>query len=79
MAGEDPVGAAEHVDAAARAAERLELALRTRDGVLLADVPDGVALGVVVDAGLVEADGERLRLTRAGRLLATEVTLRLMA
>lgn len=66
----------EHLGAAARAQERLELALRTRAGVP-ADAfapPDAAAL---TEAGLVTADGGRLVLTRRGRLLANEVTCRL--
>lgn len=54
-----------------RAREALELALRTRDG-----VPVG-ALDVENLDGLVETRGDRVVLTRRGRLLANEVSLRL--
>jgi hypothetical protein len=51
--------------------EGLQLQLRTRSGVP-ADALDADEL-----PGLVEAQGDRLVLTRAGRLLANEVALRL--
>jgi oxygen-independent coproporphyrinogen-3 oxidase len=63
----------EVLDAATRAEEALQLALRTRDGVpvdaLDQDDPD-------LD-GLLERHGDRLVLTVRGRLLANEVALRL--
>ena len=58
-------------DAPTRRFERLELALRTRDG-----VPAGTLDPAGLD-GLVETRGERVVLTRAGRLLANEIALRL--
>jgi oxygen-independent coproporphyrinogen-3 oxidase len=76
-AGASPVAGQERLDDAARASERFGLALRTRAG---AAVPDGVEPGAVAElvaAGLVEAVGDRVVLTRTGRLLATEATLRL--
>ncbi|MHB1930635.1 MAG: coproporphyrinogen-III oxidase family protein, partial [Acidimicrobiales bacterium] len=77
-AGESPVGAGEVLDAGVRAAERVELALRTREGVAVADLPAGADLDFVLGEGLVERDGDRMALTRRGRLLASEVTLRLL-
>jgi hypothetical protein len=51
--------------------EGLQLALRMRDG-----VPSD-ALEIDGLDGLVVTDGVRVRLTRRGRLLANEVSLRL--
>jgi coproporphyrinogen III oxidase-like Fe-S oxidoreductase len=70
-AGESTEAAGEDLDDATRRMERLQLALRTRDGVS-ADVLDTTDL-----TGLVEPFGQRVRLTRAGRLLANEVAMRL--
>jgi putative oxygen-independent coproporphyrinogen III oxidase len=70
-AGEPAEGAGEDLDAPARRMEGLQLQLRTRSGVP-ADALDADEL-----PGLVEAQGDRLVLTRAGRLLANEVALRL--
>lgn len=61
----------EALDESTRRRERLQLALRTSDGVPL-DALDGAAL-----TGLVTLTGNRWVLTRAGRLLANEVSLRL--
>lgn len=64
----------EALDATTRRIEGLQLALRMRDG-----VPDDAlaAADVVELEGLVERSDGRLRLTRAGRLLANEVAIRL--
>jgi oxygen-independent coproporphyrinogen-3 oxidase len=75
-AGRSAEAAAEQLDADERAVEALQLAIRTRDGVpagALAD-DDLAALD-----GLVARDGDRLVLTRRGRLIANEVSLRLRA
>ena len=63
--------AAEVLDDDVRRIEGLQLALRMRDGVPL-DALDGDDL-----PGLVERSGDRWVLTRTGRLLANEVSLRL--
>jgi putative oxygen-independent coproporphyrinogen III oxidase len=70
-AGGSTEAAGEHLDDATRRIEGLQLALRTRDGVP-ADVLDATDLD-----GLLEPAGERVRLTRSGRLLANEVAMRL--
>lgn len=70
-AGEPTEAAAEVLDAPTRRFERLELALRTRDGVPAAAL-DTADLG-----DLVEQRGTRVVLTRRGRLLANEIALRL--
>ena len=63
--------AGETLDAEVRRIEGLQLALRTTDGVPL-EALDGDAL-----PGLVERTGDRWTLTRRGRLLANEVSVRL--
>ena len=63
--------AGETLDDATRHVEGLQLAIRMRDGV------PASALDVEGLDGLVETNGERVRLTRTGRLLANEVSLRL--
>lgn len=63
--------AGETLDEAERALERLQLALRTRDGV------PADALDLDDLEGLVELVGDRAVLTVRGRLLANEVSLRL--
>jgi len=69
--GSSPIAASEELDDKTRALEHLQLALRTADGVPAAALP-------VADLeGLVERDGERVRLTVNGRLLANEVAVRL--
>ena len=71
--GADPVAGEEVLDAAARRQEALELRLRTRDGVPRSALDlDDPAL-----AGLVRPEGDRVVLTTRGRLLASEVSLRL--
>ena len=70
-AGQPTEAAGESLDEETRRIEGLQLALRMRDGVPRA------ALDVEGLEGLVIDDGERVRLTRAGRLLANEVSLRL--
>jgi oxygen-independent coproporphyrinogen-3 oxidase len=70
-AGSSVEAAAEVLDVDARRLEGLQLSLRTRDGVPL-DALDADEL-----TGLVETRDSRLVLTRAGRLLANEVSLRL--
>ena len=66
-----PESASETLDEPTRRFERLELALRTRDGVP-ADALDADEL-----AGMVERRGDRLVLTQSGRLMANEIAVRL--
>ncbi len=70
-AGDTTEAAGEDLDAETRRMEGLQLALRMRDGVPVDALP------VAELEGLVETDGVRVRLTRTGRLLANEVSLRL--
>lgn len=69
---------AEELDPERRAEEALVLSLRTREGAVVAPA----AAGVVRDlraSGLLESTGGRVVLTRRGRFLANEVTVRLLA
>jgi oxygen-independent coproporphyrinogen-3 oxidase len=69
--GESTEAAGETLDDETRRIEGLQLALRMKDGVPASALdPDGLE-------GLIVTDGERVRLTRHGRLLANEVSLRL--
>jgi putative oxygen-independent coproporphyrinogen III oxidase len=69
--GESTEAAGENLDDETRRIEGLQLALRMSDGV------PASALDVDGLEGLVVTDGERVRLTRTGRLLANEVSMRL--
>jgi len=77
-AAASPVAGAEQLDPATRADEALALALRTRLGAAVPPGADAVATELA-DAGLLRRTGDRLVLTRPGRLLGTEVTVRLLA
>jgi oxygen-independent coproporphyrinogen-3 oxidase len=70
--GRSPVGGEEVLDNPTRRLEALQLALRTRDGVIAAALPQGRELD-----GLVVTTGGRAVLTTRGRLLANEVAGRL--
>jgi putative oxygen-independent coproporphyrinogen III oxidase len=72
-AGESPAAAEDILDRAASAREAAVLALRTRAGI----AEDLVAPDPVIDH-LVERSGGRVRLTLQGRLLADEVSRRLV-
>ena len=75
------------VDAAAGLEEAMFLGLRLVEGVDLRELRrefggavDAIAAGLTesVEAGLVEREGERIRLTRAGRMASNEVFERLL-
>ena len=69
--GESTEAAGENLDDETRRIEGLQLALRMKDGVPASALdPDGLD-------GLIVTDGERVHLTRHGRLMANEVSLRL--
>jgi len=76
--GRSPEAGAEALDPDHRDEETFLLALRTRDGARCAP---GAATEVdaLVALGLVTRDGDRVVLTRPGRLVANEVTVRLLA
>ena len=75
-AGRSAEAGDETLDRAGRAREALGLGLRTRSGVAI-DAVDPVQLDLVREIGLAEVTGSRVRLTRPGRLVANEVTIRL--
>jgi putative oxygen-independent coproporphyrinogen III oxidase len=76
-AGEVPEAGSEVIDATVRAEEDVLLGLRTRNGVRLD--PGAAAVAVELsEAGLLEHEGDHWRLTLRGRLLASEVTVRLL-
>jgi oxygen-independent coproporphyrinogen-3 oxidase len=77
-AGASPRAGEEQLDPVRRAEERCALALRTRGGAALAPGarPEAEALAA---AGLLDLRGGCAVLTRRGRLLADEVTARLLA
>ncbi|MGH8932676.1 MAG: radical SAM family heme chaperone HemW [Egibacteraceae bacterium] len=80
LAGDDTTAGDETLDDSGRRAERLMLGLRLAEGVEVAAVEpvDLTQMRRLGDAGLVEVDGERLRLTDKGWPLANAITLRLL-
>jgi putative oxygen-independent coproporphyrinogen III oxidase len=70
-AGESTEASGETLDAETRRIEGLQLSLRTREGISAVD------LNLEGLDGFVEQRGDRVVLTRAGRLVANEVSLRL--
>ena len=71
QAGQPATAADETLDAETRRLEGLQLALRTRDGVPVSSLdPDALE-------SLVEQRGDRIVLTRAGRLVANDISTRL--
>lgn len=75
--GESAEAGGEVLAPAERRRELLGLALRTRAGLAPGEV-DALARAELTAAGLLEDRADRVVLTRAGRLLANEVTLRLL-
>ena len=74
-AGERPEAGSEQLEPDASAEEALALALRTRDG---APVAKREVIDELVADGLCTRMGERVVLTRRGRLLATDITARML-
>ena len=76
-AGIDPGAGDEHLDGPTSTEEAFVLALRTRDG---APAPAGAEQTVaeLVDARLLTRHDDRFVLTRRGRLLAGDVTARIL-
>jgi hypothetical protein len=73
-AGEIPESSSEILDSETRKLEALQLLVRVRDGVPI-DALSAQDREVLSD--LIMQVGDRLVLTRAGRLMANEVSLRL--
>jgi oxygen-independent coproporphyrinogen-3 oxidase len=79
-AGTSPEAAHESLAESARTEESFALALRTRAGAVVAGRSDESSRAVdeLAGHGLLERTGERIVLTRHGRLLASDVTARLL-
>jgi oxygen-independent coproporphyrinogen-3 oxidase len=75
--GTSAVAGSETLDAAARAEEAFALALRMRTGARVDDRAAAVASDLA-EQGLLEQSGNLVVLTRRGRLLASDVTARLL-
>lgn len=75
-AGATVVAAEENLDAQGRRLEGLQLSLRTASGVP-ADAFSTADAEDLCEMGLIRANGSQWQLTRAGRLLANEVAMRL--
>jgi len=65
----------ETLDANQMRDERVQLTLRRREGAALSDLPHGIPPEL---DGLVQVRGDHVVLTREGRLLANEITIRLL-
>jgi oxygen-independent coproporphyrinogen-3 oxidase len=64
----------EHLEDATKESERIIFGLRTSDGILRSKIVDHEAeLADLEKAGYLEARGDRVRLTRTGRLVADEI------
>jgi oxygen-independent coproporphyrinogen-3 oxidase len=72
-AGLSPAAAREVLTGAEQVEERVLLELRLVEGIALADLPAPVLADEPVSRGLAVVEGDRLVLTRAGRLLADGV------
>ena len=75
--GASPVAGSEELAPARRAEEAFALALRTRGGVAVGPAA-AATVADLCDQGLLTVHGDRVVLTRRGRLLATDVTARLL-
>ncbi|MFZ4585386.1 MAG: radical SAM family heme chaperone HemW [Acidimicrobiia bacterium] len=76
-AGESAEAGSEPLDASRQAEDHIVLGLRTVAGVELPESAQVVAAELAAD-GFLQLDGAHARLTRSGRLLANEVTTRLV-
>ncbi len=75
--GESPEAGSEMLDAPAGAEEAFDLALRTRYGAPVAAEADEAAADLE-SAGLLTREGDRVVLTTRGRLMASDITARLL-
>ena len=74
--GRSAIAAEEQLSDAQRSFERLELAIRTTDGVEQSALSES---DIELLEGLIEVEGGRIVLTRRGRMLANEVIVRLQS
>jgi oxygen-independent coproporphyrinogen-3 oxidase len=79
--GQSPAAGRETLDHEAQTTERLMLAVRTRRGLPLADVPDAARhrLRDLASWGLIEPVTDAVVLTQRGRLMADAVVTELLA
>ena len=77
VSGRSPEAGGEVLDPARRAEEAWALALRTREGASSSGIDAGLVADLA-DSDLVHRDDTRIVLTRRGRMLATDVTARLL-
>jgi putative oxygen-independent coproporphyrinogen III oxidase len=75
--GTSAVGGDEVLDAETRAEEAFALALRTRGGARF-EPAAAAAVTDLAERGILDLSGDRIVLTRRGRLLASDVTARLL-
>jgi len=76
-AGDSTEAGSEHLDPAPRAEEACALALRTRAGATIGEAAAAVVTELA-ESGFVQQVGDRVVLTSRGRLLASDVTTRLL-
>lgn len=74
LEGGDRFGSLEKLDAETLRAERISLGLRTLDGVAVDEIAEDQRLALA-DHGLIDSIGNRVRLTRKGRLVADEIAV----
>jgi oxygen-independent coproporphyrinogen-3 oxidase len=72
FAGESPIASIEELSEAMKRTEQIALGLRTCEGIA-ADIVNAREAGDLTSAGLLERKAERVRLTRAGKLVADSV------
>jgi putative oxygen-independent coproporphyrinogen III oxidase len=77
-AGGDAVSGDEHLDPQTAAEEAFSLALRTRAGAIASATADPILRELAENGLIAAARGRRVVLTRRGRLLASDVTARLL-
>jgi putative oxygen-independent coproporphyrinogen III oxidase len=78
QAGAEPVAGSEVLDRETRAEESFALALRTRAGARVAEPAAGLVAELAEQDLLVCSGGDHVVLTRRGRLLASDLTARLL-
>ena len=74
LEGSDRFASLEKLDSDTLRAERISLGLRTLDGIAVDEVAEDQRRALA-DHGLIESIGNRMRLTRKGRLVADEIAV----